>query len=569
MLRAAVVLAFASAALAAEAALPNGGFEKALQGWTVANNSGGFVAEVDRRSKKEGACSLHLAKSGGPPMDVLRADLRSIEAGQKIAIRAWFRAKGVKNGWFKVFFYDGKGETIDQGPDVKSLAGDYDWKEIGITNTAPKGTESAAIFVLLVQPGDLWVDDVRLEGAGPAKKERPRPLDRATKDWLDKNALAVKSLEFGEGFGDLEPLAAVWKDVRIVQLGETTHGDGETNRAKARLARFLHERCGFEVVAFESGLFDCDRANALLREGKWREAMHASVFPIWRIEETVPLFQHMAKVARSDRPLTLAGFDMQATGKAGEALVAEACALAGASDEDRAAWGELDRLLREDDYKPPDAARAKGLEALARVRGLVAERRAALVERVGEPEVALVERALEDFAVREEFRRAGNDIHLRDRRMAENLKWLAEVRYPGKKILTWAATTHLVKDHKPVAGGGEGNLFATWKAMGHFVDEWFGANAYTIGFLSSEGPSGVWGAKFEIPEPNRDSLEDLFARYGKPLLFVDLRRPNPFEKSLHASPMSYARTMRAEWPKVLDALFYIRENSATKFIGWD
>ena len=48
-----------------------------------------------------------------------------------------------------------------------------------------------------------------------------------------------------------------------MQLGESGHGVREFNLAKVRLIRFLHEEMGFDVLAFESGLFECWQAERM------------------------------------------------------------------------------------------------------------------------------------------------------------------------------------------------------------------------------------------------------------------------------------------------------------------
>jgi erythromycin esterase-like protein len=55
---------------------------------------------------------------------------------------------------------------------------------------------------------------------------------------------------------------------RIVFLGEEWHGSGATFQARNRVIRFLHERCGFNLLAFEGGLYDCRQAWEFLKEGK-------------------------------------------------------------------------------------------------------------------------------------------------------------------------------------------------------------------------------------------------------------------------------------------------------------
>src|SRR5262249_24603315 len=67
-------------------------------------------------------------------------------------------------------------------------------------------------------------------------------------------------------FSDLRPLRALIRDASIVILGEQTHGDGTTFKAKVRLLRYLHEQLGFDVLAWESGEFDCEMMNRAIKD---------------------------------------------------------------------------------------------------------------------------------------------------------------------------------------------------------------------------------------------------------------------------------------------------------------
>src|SRR4051812_14855097 len=78
-------------------------------------------------------------------------------------------------------------------------------------------------------------------------------------DWVKKNAVPLTSVEPADDdtFADLEAFGKAVGDSRIVFLGEQTHGDGATFLAKTRLIRYLHAKKGFDVLAFESGFYDC------------------------------------------------------------------------------------------------------------------------------------------------------------------------------------------------------------------------------------------------------------------------------------------------------------------------
>src|SRR5206468_3505432 len=142
--------------------------------------------------------------------------------------------------------------------------------------------------------------------------------------WLQQHAIPLRSIDpADEDFSDLEPLRAAIGDARIVQLGEQSHGDGATFHAKARLIKFLHQKMGFDVLAFESGLYDCRKAWELLKAGKDPyDAVPNGVFGIWTASKQFePVIEYLGKAAKSDRPLELAGFDCQFTAAASQAYL--------------------------------------------------------------------------------------------------------------------------------------------------------------------------------------------------------------------------------------------------------
>ncbi len=545
--------------------LANGDFEDGLDGWVFASNSGRATATVDRKVKKQGRRALHIAKTGGMPFDVLRADIETVAPGTRVEVSAQVMGKAVGNAFLKFWVYDAAGTSLVEDVDVVRLRGSFKWKRVEKTYDLPATAARVAVMVLMVMDGDLWIDDVRVEGKGG-----PEPLAEDIRAWLDDHAKPLDPPVFDAEPDDLEPLARTVGQHRIVLLGEESHGDGPAFRAKARLIKHLHETQGYDVLAFEAGLLECEAANALLAEGKVREAMFASVPGVWRVEEVRPLFEYLAARAKSERPLRLTGFDLQATGAGALELGARVQTLLGEEAFPATALERLRSAVERiwDGKEPLTSRERKSLRAdVEGAQAAIETHREALVIEHGESDVALVQRALENFRQWEEARakpKRGewHAVNARDARMADNLLWLAGERYPQAKILGWGATMHFMHGVKGIREGGK-RPYRGCRPMGEIVHEQLGEDVYVLAFAAHHGSKGTpfWGP-FPLDPAPAGSIEDLLHRYGKPWLFVDLRETpkGPLHQKRQAGPLGYSRTMTAVWPDVIDGLIFRDEN---------
>ncbi|MFF0523318.1 erythromycin esterase family protein [Actinomadura nitritigenes] len=72
-------------------------------------------------------------------------------------------------------------------------------------------------------------------------------------DWLGDHAVPLTHLDPDAPLDDLEPLRGIIGDARVVAIGEHSHFINEFALMRRRIVRFLVERCGFTVLAFEYG----------------------------------------------------------------------------------------------------------------------------------------------------------------------------------------------------------------------------------------------------------------------------------------------------------------------------
>jgi erythromycin esterase len=332
-----------------------------------------------------------------------------------------------------------------------------------------------------------------------------------------------------DDFADLQFLKTVVGDRRLVQLGESGHGVAEFDSSKVRLVKFFHEQMGFDVMAFESSIYECFAANTA---STGTTMLIGSIFAVWAADEVVPLFDYIRATQQTDHPLILGGFDTQISSARGvaerPAFFRRVIAAVDSDYADEVAAFDADFVLRSrSDPSKYDASEA----SYDRLDTYLVDNRDRLAAVFpGDPGPIIAERAARSMVLFIRQLRATaarpNDTGpegggaIRDAGMADNLTVLARDVYPDRKILIWAHNFHVRYDNAATA--------AVQKTMGSFIVERFRPDLYTIGLYMNQGTAALNDRSLYVIRPAATgSMEWVLANTGPPALFVDFLHQAP------------------------------------------
>lgn len=368
-------------------------------------------------------------------------------------------------------------------------------------------------------------------------------------------------------FTDLLPLIDLLADKKIVLLGEQSHGDGATFLAKARLIKFLHEKMEFDVLAMESGLFDCEIAGSAIRQGfPARQAIQLSTFDIWTASKQFqPVIDYIERSQHTPRPIMYTGFDMQITGRYGRDSLTHSLRLFLSNHRIDASQGSIALTLMDTLQKKPGRFRDVP-DSLRNLFILSIDSQSKEISRSTANESKFWQQVLRSigmlatFTWNVDWKKPDPAIfNLRDLQMADNLLWLSRIRYPDKKIIVWAASTHISRNRHEILH--RNNSDTAMIPMGHIVWKEMRDSIYVLGFTAYEGRPAVRGRNaWDLAQATPGSIEDIIRHTGNSAAWLDFQRL-PLHHWLHdtarARPYGYS-TMLARWPRMMDGMFYIQ-----------
>ncbi|KWX74645.1 erythromycin esterase [Paenibacillus riograndensis] len=353
----------------------------------------------------------------------------------------------------------------------------------------------------------------------------------------------IKSLT-SEDYSDLSFLKPLLKDKTVVSLGENFHRVGEYDSMKTRLIKYLHEELGFEVIAFESGLAEASVVNDVADELTSADMMENSIYGIWQSAETLELFNYIKQSRQTDKPLQLAGYDMQYTSPmltlATRSLISKVNAAYGKEfmDFDNEATGKFNELMNQYSLvtKSNPVYQQKVRQLIQKyvpkykeyIKFIQEHREPLDAAYPNAPHTAdTILKGLEDrvaIFTQAQLKDVREIYEARDRIMAEHVEWLMKVRYPGKKIILWAHNDHLAKNTSDIRVLEQGKWQNSFISMGELLHQKLKDKMYVIGLYMNRGKAAAISTlkEFPIGPMPKGTLEARIMKSGYSRTFVDL-----------------------------------------------
>ena len=356
-------------------------------------------------------------------------------------------------------------------------------------------------------------------------------------NWISKNAAPLKNVEVSEETKDLRNLKKALAGVRVVGLGEATHGSREFFLVKHRLLAFLVKEMDFTHFAIEGSQSGARAINDYVLHGKGSGAVALAGMNFWQwnTEEVAALIEWMRnynQTVADEKKVQFIGFDFQGNAPAVKEMLHFLQKVA----PERVAGAETilqPLVLPVDPAKPTyiqyytfsKTRKDSVIQQVAQLQDFVKTNQRSFEEKTSSSDVAL---ALQNMLLLHQFvityNTPGYDIKdpesglaMRDRYMAKNLGKVLSTRSENK-VIVWSHNEHVKRDAYN---------------MGYYLSEQLGEAYYAIGMGFDEGSfqaieitsKGAGPVKVMTVGPAfQNSVDWFIKRAGKGSAFLDFRK---------------------------------------------
>ena len=376
--------------------------------------------------------------------------------------------------------------------------------------------------------------------------------------WLKQNAIPIKHVEAGHGFADLQPLKEILKDVRIVGLGEATHGTREFFTMKHRMLEFLVTEMNFNAFALEASYAACQPINEYVLYGKGDPAtvLTGQGYVVWDTEELAEMLNWLRTYNQSvpdEKKVKFYGLDLS-NNEIGRKEVLDY--LRRVAPGKAAATDSLFRVLAKEEAKWPMQIDSETentlLQMLPRLQDLIDYLAVNKDRFVSSSSSTEFDQTLQYARVMKQWLMANTTALLppfidkgfmRSIYMAENLMYLVDQGGPQAKFVVWEHNGHISRER--VFFDGQNNL-------GYYLRRKYGDGYYALSLEFNEGsfqtrillPGKVLGdlKVVTVPPAPVGSLPSYLSRTNIGDLILNLRAPveNPVvEQWLHSPQKVY------------------------------
>ncbi len=384
------------------------------------------------------------------------------------------------------------------------------------------------------------------------------------KEWIAKHASEIKSIISETiDFSDLEPLRDILKDTRIVLLGEQSHGESSAFSAKVRLVKFLHAELGFEVLALESGMYDCAKIAHQMKSGSSliKEKENSIFYMYSNSKEVKHLFNYIDAHADTKNPLLFTGMDSQHTGQKSQDFMIDDLAaflnLHHSKLQLKENWKLFKKLTLEIFKMKREVRKEDKLSFYTTLKDIRKELTILPSEKTElfrNPQFWLQIIA----SIESQAKRYWGDVQDmdRDRQMAVNMSWLVNNSFRGKKIIIWAHNFHIAKKVGDI------------KPMGYFLKNEFKERMYTMGFTGYNGNylDFISGKTIEVKKPSKQSFEYMINTTGIENCIIDFKQlpEDHWLQREQKGRLANFGSFTGVLPNVFDGMFYIKTTTPSE-----